>query len=70
MKTGRFEVGYRQPKVSLILVAGLSLGSSRWAVSLCLALLLASAAAVQAADDRPMVGAIRWDGWYGDGGVC
>src|SRR5438046_1625434 len=33
------------------------------------ALLLSSFAASHAADEAPIVGAIRWDGWYGDGGV-
>jgi hypothetical protein len=32
-------------------------------------LLLAPLAALCGADDRPIVGAIRWDGWYGDGVV-
>ncbi len=32
-------------------------------------LLLAPLAELHAADDAPIVGAIRWDGWYGDGGV-
>lgn len=31
-----------------------------------LCLLLAPLAALQAGDDGPIVGAIRWDGWYGD----
>jgi hypothetical protein len=34
-----------------------------------LALLLSSLAATLAADEPPIVGAIRWDGWYGEGGV-
>ena len=34
-----------------------------------LSLLLVPLAAMNAADDVPIVGAIRWDGWYGDGGV-
>ena len=29
--------------------------------------LLAPLAALQAGDESPIVGAIRWDGWYGDG---
>src|SRR5437016_498756 len=33
------------------------------------ALLWAPLAALHAADDRPIVGAIRWDAWYGNGGV-
>jgi len=33
-------------------------------------LLFATVAAVQAVDDKPIVGAIRWDGWYGEGGVA
>lgn len=34
------------------------------------ALLLAPLAALHAAEEvRPIVGAIRWDGWYGEGGV-
>ena len=36
---------------------------------LALVACLAPLAAVHAADDAPIVGAIRWDGWYGDGGV-
>ncbi|MFM9963836.1 MAG: hypothetical protein ACKV2Q_21765, partial [Planctomycetaceae bacterium] len=32
-------------------------------------LLLAPLAALQSADDGPIVGAIRWDGWYGEGTV-
>ena len=32
-------------------------------------LLLAPLAALQAVDDGPIVGAIRWDGWYGEGTV-
>jgi hypothetical protein len=32
-------------------------------------LLLAPLAALQAGDDGPIVGAIRWDGWYGDSTV-
>lgn len=28
-----------------------------------------SDAAIHTASDSPIVGAIRWDGWYGDGGV-
>ena len=32
-------------------------------------LLLAPLAALQAGDEGPIVGAIRWDGWYGDGTV-
>jgi Glycosyltransferase WbsX len=32
-------------------------------------LLLTSLAALHAADQAPIVGAIRWDGWYGDGSV-
>ena len=34
-----------------------------------LALLLSSLAATLAADEPPIVGVIRWDGWYGEGGV-
>jgi hypothetical protein len=34
-----------------------------------LSLLLVPLAALNATDDAPIVGAIRWDGWYGDGGV-
>ena len=34
-----------------------------------LSLLLAPLAALQAGDDGPIVGAIRWDGWYGDATV-
>jgi len=34
-----------------------------------LALLLNSLAATVAAGEPPIVGAIRWDGWYGEGGV-
>lgn len=34
-----------------------------------LALLLSSLAATLAAAEPPIVGAIRWDGWYGEGGV-
>ena len=34
-----------------------------------LALLLAPLAALQAGDDAPIVGAIRWDAWYGAGGA-
>ena len=34
-----------------------------------LSLLLAPLAALQAGDDGPIVGAIRWDGWYGEGTV-
>ena len=34
-----------------------------------LALLLSSVAATLAAGEPPIVGAIRWDGWYGEGGV-
>jgi hypothetical protein len=34
-----------------------------------LAFLLSSLAATLAADEPPIVGAIRWDGWYGEGGV-
>jgi hypothetical protein len=34
-----------------------------------LVLLLGSLAATVAADEPPIVGAIRWDGWYGEGGV-
>ncbi len=33
------------------------------------ALLLGLLSASYAADEAPIVGAIRWDGWYGDGGV-
>jgi hypothetical protein len=33
------------------------------------AVYLFSLAALNAADDAPIVGAIRWDGWYGDSGV-
>ncbi len=33
------------------------------------ALVLASSVALPAKDETPIVGAIRWDGWYGDGGV-
>ncbi len=29
--------------------------------------LVAPLAALQAGDESPIVGAIRWDGWYGDG---
>ena len=32
-------------------------------------LLLAPLAALRAGDDGPIVGAIRWDGWYGEGTV-
>ena len=32
-------------------------------------LLLAALAALRAGEDEPIVGAIRWDGWYGDGTV-
>ena len=32
-------------------------------------LLLAPLAALRAGDDGPIVGAIRWDGWYGEGAV-
>jgi hypothetical protein len=35
-----------------------------------LAFLLSSLAATLAADEPPIVGAIRWDGWYGKGGVA
>ncbi|MFN0076940.1 MAG: glycoside hydrolase family 99-like domain-containing protein [Prosthecobacter sp.] len=38
-------------------------------VHILAALLLTSFAASHAADEAPIVGAIRWDGWYGDGGV-
>ena len=38
-------------------------------ITLLTALLLAPLAALQAGDDGPIVGAIRWDGWYGDAGV-
>ncbi len=31
--------------------------------------LLASLVALHASDETPIVGAIRWDGWYGDGSV-
>ena len=34
-----------------------------------LSLLLAPLAALTAGEDGPIVGAIRWDGWYGDGTV-
>ncbi len=34
-----------------------------------IALLLCSLAVLHAADEQPIVGAIRWDGWYGEGGV-
>ncbi len=34
-----------------------------------ISLLLGSLTILHAADDMPIVGAIRWDGWYGDGGV-
>lgn len=33
------------------------------------ALILTSSAALIAADESPIVGAIRWDAWYGEGGV-
>ena len=33
------------------------------------ALLLVPLATLRAVEDAPIVGAIRWDGWYGDGGV-
>lgn len=32
-------------------------------------LLLTPLAALRAGDDGPIVGAIRWDGWYGEGTV-
>jgi len=39
--------------------------------ALLAALFLAPSAALHAGEDaRPIVGAIRWDGWYGEGGVC
>ncbi len=34
------------------------------------ALLLAPLATLHAANDAPIVGAIRWDGWYRDGNVA
>ncbi len=34
-----------------------------------LSLLLTPLAALRADDDGPIVGAIRWDGWYGDATV-
>ena len=34
-----------------------------------LSILLAPLAVLHAADDRPIVGAIRWDAWYGDASV-
>ena len=37
--------------------------------TLLTALLLAPLAALQAGDDGPIVGAIRWDAWCGDGSV-
>ena len=39
------------------------------AFALLTALLVAPLAALRAADEQPIVGAIRWDGWYGDGNV-
>ncbi len=38
-------------------------------MKLTFAFLLAALSALHAADDSPIVGAIRWDAWYGDGGV-
>lgn len=38
-------------------------------ITIITALLLMACASLHAADDTPIVGAIRWDGWYGDGGV-
>ena len=38
-------------------------------LTLIAALLLAPLAALHGSDQSPIVGAIRWDGWYGDGGV-
>ena len=37
-------------------------------LTLC-TLILTSSAALLAADETPIVGAIRWDAWYGEGGV-
>ncbi len=36
-------------------------------LSLITALLLAPLAALHGGDDAPIVGAIRWDAWYGEG---
>lgn len=41
----------------------------RQALHLFIALLITSLTALHAADEKPIVGAIRWDGWYGEGGV-
>ena len=41
----------------------------RQKLSLLTALLLAPLAALHGGDDAPIVGAIRWDAWYGDGGA-
>ena len=38
-------------------------------LALLAALLLAPLAVLNAGEEAPIVGAIRWDGWYGDGGV-
>lgn len=45
--------------------------SARRAAAPCLVFLLAflPLAVLRAAEDRPLIGAIRWDGWYGDGVV-
>ena len=38
-------------------------------LALLIAILLVPLAISRASDDLPIVGAIRWDGWYGDGNV-
>lgn len=41
----------------------------RQALHLFIALLFTSLTALNAVEEKPIVGAIRWDGWYGEGGV-
>jgi hypothetical protein len=41
----------------------------RQALHLFIALLFTTLATLHAVDEKPIVGAIRWDGWYGEGGV-